>query len=83
MLSVEQQERNDEGGQGAEKEELVEPLVGLKVERRDGKEIVEPLVRLVRYDSSIPNALDSILPRYILCRVCRIYIAIVDPPLFF
>ena len=81
MLSVEQQERNDEGRQEAEKEELVEPLVGLKVERRDGKEIVEPLVRLGRYDSSIPNALDSILPRYILCRVCRIYI--VDPPLFF
>ena len=34
-------------------------------EERDGEEeLVEPLVKLVRYDSSIPNALDSILPRY-------------------
>ena len=66
MLSVdfEEQEREDKDGEEAEGEEFVNPLVGLKV-----KEIVEPLVKLVRYDSSIPNALDSILPRYILCCV--------------
>ena len=53
-------------------EEEKEPLVRLKLEEEDGNaaknyEIVEPSVRLVRYDSSIPNALDSILPRYSLC----------------
>ena len=60
------QEEND--SQEAEKK----PLARLKVEEQDENaankgEIVEPLVRLVRYDSSIPNALDNILPRYILC----------------
>jgi len=58
---VELQEREEKDGE----EELVEPLVRLKVEeeKEDKEEHVEPLVRLVRYDSSIPNALDSILPR--------------------
>ena len=28
---------------------------------------LEPLVRLVRYDGSLPNALNGLLPRYILC----------------
>ena len=64
-LSSQLQEENER--QEAEKE----PLARLKVEREDENsakkdEIVEPLVRLVRYDSSIPNALDSVLPRYIL-----------------
>ena len=61
-LGVELQEREEKDGE----EELVEPLVRLKVEeeKEDKEEHVEPLVRLVRYDSSIPNALDSILPRY-------------------
>ena len=64
-MSAHLQEENER--QEAEKE----PLARLKVEGEDEKsakkdEIVEPSVRLVRYDSSIPNALDSILPRYIL-----------------
>ena len=28
---------------------------------------LEPLVRLVRYEGSLPNALNGLLPRYILC----------------
>ena len=65
-MSVQLQEENER--HEAEKK----PLARLKVEEQDENaakkdEIVEPLVRLVRYDSSIPNALDSILPRYILC----------------
>ena len=65
-LSGEQQNREENEGE----EELVEPLVSLKVQEMDDEmeekeEHVEPLVRLVRYDSSIPNALDRILPRYV------------------
>ena len=66
-LNVQLQERGEKYGKEEEKvEKKAEPLGRLKAEEKDEQvEQKEPLVRLVRYDSSIPNALDSILPRYI------------------
>ena len=50
--------------------------LGLLQERSGSQEVekvgneenaLEPLVRLVRYHGSLPNALNGLLPRYILC----------------
>ena len=69
-LNMQQGEREEKDGKEEKKvekkeEQKVEPLARLKAEEKQVEEQNEPLVRLVRYDSSIPNALDSILPRYI------------------
>ena len=53
------QERKESGSQEVEK-------IGGE-EKAQKENALEPLVRLVRYDGSLPNALNGLLPRYILC----------------
>ena len=53
------QERKESGSQEVEK-------IGNE-EKAQKENALEPLVRLVRYDGSLPNALNGLLPRYILC----------------
>ena len=50
------QERKESGSQEVE-----------KIGGGNEENALEPLVRLVRYDGSLPNALNGLLPRYILC----------------
>ena len=53
------QERKESGSQEVEK-------IGNE-ENAQKENALVPLVRLVRYDGSLPNALNGLLPRYILC----------------
>ena len=53
------QERKESGSQEVEK-------IGNE-DKAQKENALEPLVRLVRYDGSLPNALNGLLPRYILC----------------
>ena len=53
------QERKESGSQEVEK-------IGNE-EKAQKENDLEPLVRLVRYEGSLPNALNGLLPRYILC----------------
>ena len=54
------QERKESGSQEVEEG-------GGNEEKTQKENALEPLVRLVRYDGSLPNALNGLLPRYILC----------------
>ena len=45
----------------------VEKIGGGNEEKAQKENALEPLVRLVRYHGSLPNALNGLLPRYILC----------------
>ena len=45
----------------------VEKIGGGDEEKAQKENALEPLVRLVRYEGSLPNALNGLLPRYILC----------------
>ena len=47
----------DKTQQKREEEEVEE-----KEEEEEALKLEEPLVKLVRYDSSVPNALDNLLP---------------------
>ena len=50
----------DETQQKREEEEVEE--VDEEEEEEEALKLEEPLVKLVRYDSSVPNALDNLLP---------------------
>jgi len=66
MQQGEREEKDGKEEENIEKkkeQKVVESLTRLKAKEKEVEEQKEPLVRLVRYDSSIPNALDSILPR--------------------